>query len=92
MSLLDIIFHLANFIAPALALALALPVCDRFLLEKSPAAPVLYAQVAIIFVVGVVVLSAGLWLLGRDGMMATYTALVLCTASAQWLLSRRWRG
>ena len=37
-------------------------------------------------------LLAGLWLLGRDGKVLTYAALVLATASCQWLLQRGWKG
>jgi hypothetical protein len=50
------------------------------------------AQVAINFVVGCAVLVAGLIVLGRDGKMLTYAALVLGCATCQWVLVRGWRG
>jgi hypothetical protein len=31
------------------------------------------------------VLALGLWYYGRDGKMATYSAMVLAAASSQWL-------
>ena len=48
-------------------------------------------QIAINFVVGVVVLAAGLVLLGRDGKMLTYVALVIATATSQWWLLGGWK-
>jgi len=43
-------------------------------------------------VVGCAVLVAGLIVLGRDGKMLTYAALVLGCATCQWVLVRGWRG
>jgi len=37
------------------------------------------------------VLLAGLVVWGRDGKMLTYAALVLASASVQWLLLHGWR-
>ena len=89
---LDILNHLLNFAAPAASLALLLAVAGRMFRSKSPLALSLPAQAAIVFIVGVVVLAAGLVFFGRDGKMATYAALVLACGSAQWLLGRGWRG
>lgn len=91
MSLLDILLHLLNFSAPALLLALLLPLAARFLMKKQTPALAWWAQAAINFVVGIAVLLAGLWFWSRDGKMATYALLVLALASSQWLLSRGWR-
>jgi len=91
MNLLDILLHLANFTAPALVLALLLPLATRFLIKKQASALVWWAQAAINFIVGVVVMLAGLWLWSRDGKMVTYALLALALASSQWLLSRGWR-
>lgn len=87
----DILLHLLNFVAPALALALLLPWLPRFFWKKSNAGLAWWAQAAINFVVGVIVLLGCLWWLGRDGKMAAYAVLVLALASSQWLLSRAWR-
>lgn len=87
----DILLHLLNFVAPALALASLLPWLPRFLWKKSNPAPAWWVQIAINFAVGVIVLLGCLWWLGRDGKMAAYALLVLAVASSQWLLSRAWR-
>jgi hypothetical protein len=88
MTLWNALIHLLNFAAPALVLALSLPVLARFLGRfsgrKQAASLSLLAQVAINFVAGLVALMVGLWFFGRDGKMATYAALVLVLASTQW--------
>jgi len=91
MSLLDALLHLFNFAAPALVLALLLPLISHFLIKKQAPALAWWAQAAINFVVGVAVLLVGLWLWSRDGKMAAYALLVLTLATSQWLLSRGWR-
>lgn len=91
MSLLDMLLHLFNFAAPALVLALLLPLSAQFFIKKQAPALAWWAQAAINFVVGVAVLLVGLWLWSRDGKMVTYALLVLALASSQWLLSRGWR-
>ena len=92
MSLPNLLNHLLNFAAPALALALLLPLAAPFVMRKRPAVLGWRVQAAINFVVGLAVLLACLWALGRDGKMAAYAALVLAVATSQWLLSRGWRG
>ena len=95
MTPLDALFHLLNFTAPALALALSLPLLarllNRFSDRKRAASLNLLAQAAINFVAGVAVLAAGLWFFGRDGKMTTYAALMLVLASTQWGMGRGWR-
>jgi hypothetical protein len=85
----DVLLHLMNFAAPALALALALPWAARWVIRKSPMA--WWMQAVVNGLVGVLALALSLWWLGRDGKMAAYAALLLATASSQWLLSRGWR-
>jgi hypothetical protein len=89
---LDLLIHLLNFIAPALWLALALPLAARVFMKKTPAAPALPAQAAINLIVNITALTLGLLLWGRDGKMASYSAMVLLGASSQWLMLRSWRG
>ena len=88
MNLWNALIHLLNFAAPALALALSLPLLARFMdrfSEVNRAKNLGWlAQVAINLIAGLTVLTAGLWLFGRDGKMATYAALVLVLASTQW--------
>lgn len=87
--------HILNFLAPAAALALLLVllsrIFSRFLASKKLLTQSIYAQAAIIFIVNVLVLAAGLVLFGNDGKMATYAALVLASAVCQWVLWRGWR-
>lgn len=88
--------HLLNFIAPAACVALLLVLLSRlsFGLFKTnePLTHSLWAQAAIIFIVGVGILAAGLVVFGRDGRMLTYAALVLGAALCQWVLVRGWKA
>ena len=88
--------HLLNFLAPAAIVALLLTVSarvfGRFLRSKKPLAQSIWAQAAIIFIVNVGVLSAGLVLFGNDGKMASYAAMVLGAAFCQWVLWRGWKA
>lgn len=88
---LDLLLHLSSFVASALFLALLLPLTALVFKPKGAPAHSLWAQAAINFVAGTVVLTGGLWWFGRDGKMATYAALVLATATSQWLGGRAWR-
>jgi ABC-type nickel/cobalt efflux system permease component RcnA len=88
----DFTLHLLSFAAPALCMALLLPVAARFLMPKQAAARSYRTQAAINCIAGVLVLGAGLWYFGRDGKMATYAALAVVMATAQWLSLRAWRG
>ena len=82
--------HLLNFIAPAAVVALLLVLLarlfSRFLVSKRLVTQSLWSQVAIIFIVNVLVLAAGLVFFGNDGKMATYAAMVLAAAICQWIL------
>ena len=91
MGFFSLLNHLLNFAAPAAVVALLLALVARVFWQKEPVALAWYAQAAIIFAVGCSVLLASLWLLGRDGRMAGYGALVLASASVQWALLRGWR-
>jgi hypothetical protein len=95
MNPLDGLIHLLNFAAPALALALSLPLLARLMARFSDGKRAQslgwFTQAAINFVVGLTVLAAGLWFFGRDGKMATYAALVLVLASTQWVMGNGWR-
>ncbi len=88
---IDLLIHLLNFMAPAFFIAVLLVLAGKAFMRKSPGALALWKQVALVFGSGVLVLSAGLLLTGRDGKMLTYAALVVCCASVQWLLLKGWR-
>jgi hypothetical protein len=90
MNLQDILLHLLNFVAPALALAVLLPLLAWPLFRKRTAMP-WWGQMLVNFTVGVLVQLASLWWLGRDGKMMAYALLVLAVASSQWLMARGWR-
>ncbi len=92
MSPLAAINHLLNFVAPALVVAVLLVSFAHVFMRKTAKAHGWIAPIAINFIVGCAVLAAGLVLLGRDGRMLTYAALVLACATSQWLLLRAWRG
>lgn len=81
---LDAIWHLFNFIAPALGVALLSSTLAKLAWRRELAAVPwrrlsLWAALA-----GVLTLCAGLVLFGRDGRMATYGALVVASALALW--------
>lgn len=88
---LDVLFHLFNFVAPALFTGMMLALAARYVLRQKSARLSLPAQAAINSIAGVAVLAAGLWYFGRDGKMATYAALVVVCATSQWLAGRHWR-
>lgn len=91
MTLQDIVWHLLNFAAPALALAVLLPAASALLLR--PRAPWLpwWAQMLANAALGTLALLAALAWLGRDGKMLGYATLVLVLAAAQWCWVRGWR-
>ena len=91
MNLLDILLHLLNFVAPALGLAVLLPLLSRLFMKKQVFLLPWWGQVLLNFVVGVAALMGALWWLGHDGKMTGYALLVLAVGSSQWLLARGWR-
>lgn len=85
MSPITLVDHLASFAAPAFFVALVLGLGGRLILGKG--APLsFWAQVAANFAAGLAVLAGGLAYFGRDGMMATYAALVVVCGTLQWVL------
>jgi hypothetical protein len=87
---IDLFVHVCGFLAPAAFLALVLPPSTRLLLRgaRGPAWP---WQALGVFAAAAAVLALGLWYFGRDGKMATYAAVVVAAAAAQWLLVRAWK-
>ena len=88
--------HILNFIAPAAVVALLLVLAARlfnrcFVSNKSFVQSI-WAQAAIIFIVNVFVLVAGLVFFNNDGKMATYAAMVLAAALCQWALFKGWKA
>lgn len=95
MTLYLLVNHGLNGLAPAALMALLLPLLARvfieFLTSNQATTPAWWAQAAINFVVGGVVLTAGLVLFGRDGKMLTYVVLVLAMALSQWWQLGGWK-
>lgn len=91
MNLHDILFHLLNFAAPALGLAVLLPLLGRPFFKPQAALLPWWGQMLVNLVVGIAALGLSLWWLGRDGKMMGYGLLALAVASSQWLLVRGWR-
>ena len=89
---LALLNHAINFVAPAAWLALLVPLLSIFVIRKRAVTHTFKAQVAINFVVCLVALVLGLALFGRDGKMLTYLALVLVSATSQWILLKGWRA
>ncbi len=92
MSPLDLLNHMLNFLAPAMWIALLVPLSARLFFKKRPIALSWRKQAAVNFAVAAGVLVLGLWFFGRDGKMATYTAMALLCATSQWLMLRGWRA
>ena len=88
---LDLLNHLLNFAAPALAVGVLLALLAPLLYRKVPVARSLYAQTAINFVAGLGALVGGLVFFGRDGKMASYGLMVVLIASTQWVSARSWK-
>jgi hypothetical protein len=87
MSPVDAFWHLANLFGPAIGLALIVPTLAK-LLWRQELRRVAWRSLALWTLAAcAAVLLAGLVLLGRDGRMATYLALVLAAALTLW-----WRG
>lgn len=88
--------HILNFIAPAAVVALLLVLSgrffSRFLVSKKPKVPSIWVNMAIVFLVNLVVLATGLVFFGHDGKMATYAAMVLAAAVCQWVLFKAWKA
>ena len=87
--------HLLSFLAPAATMALLVVtisrIFSRFLTSNPLLVKPLSVRVAILFVVNVGVLVAGLVVFNNDAKMATYAAMVLASALCQWVLHRGWR-
>ena len=90
MTVWQLILHLLNFVLPALAMAAFMPWAGRWVMRSRGAVPV-RRRMAVHAMCGVGVLVAGLVVQGYDGEMATYAALVLVAATAEWAMHRGWK-
>ena len=84
MDFLDAFWHVLNLFAPALGVGLIAAAAAKLLWRKELAKASYLRLVLWSFVAGSAVLLAGLVVLGQDGRMLTYGAMVLACASALW--------
>ena len=91
MSPLDALNHLLNLFAPAAAMAVLLVWGGRLFLRQCHPLCAWWKQMLLQWLLGSMVLAAGMALWGHDGKMLTYAALVVATASGQWVLLRGWK-
>lgn len=91
MTALVLLNHVLNFLAPALCLALLLSLASHWVFRSKAKKSGLGMQLAVNVVLGLLVLTLGLWFFGRDGKMATYALMLVVSATAQWVMLRGWR-
>lgn len=92
MPVLDFLFHLLNFVAPAFFVALLLAVGARVVWPQKAHLLPWYLMAGLNALLGVMVLALGVVLTGQDARMGTYVTLLVTLASCQWLMSEGWRG
>lgn len=96
MTALNLTNQLLNFMAPAAFVAMLVVLGTRFFAllfrSKRPSALSAWAHLAIVFVVSLLVLVAGLAMFGRDGKMASYVLLAVGAATCEWLVLRGWQA
>ena len=89
MDALNLLWHIANFVLPALGVgALTAALCKLFW-RKSLARTSWFALAWQASAAGLAVLVAGLVLTGHDGRMVTYAGLVVACALVPWLRASR---
>ena len=91
MSFFDLANHLFNFVLPAIAMGVMMPLFSRTIWRKTAVKPSLQQQMLITTVACSAVLIAGLVIFGRDGKMLTYVGLVLAATGCQWWFQGGWR-
>lgn len=91
MSPFDIIVHVLNFSAPALALALLLRASEALFAWRRPLVANAWVRMLVIAGVGIASLLLSLVVTGHDGKVVGYAGLVVSAATAQWLLLGGWR-
>lgn len=85
----DAVGHLLNFFFPVLAMALLLPTLARLVWWHTLRAAGWWRLVGGCAAVNAAVWLAGLLLMGRDGAMLSYVALVLGSALTVWWMALR---
>ena len=86
MGLLDVFFHLLNFIAPAVVMACVFALAGRKIMPAK-----LYPTRKMVLVnslVGITILLLGMLILGHDGKIITYALLIAIQAGVQVFLGQ----
>ncbi len=84
---LDVFWHVANLLAPAVVLGLVASALAKLLWRRELQAVAWRGLAGWTMATSTLALLAGLVLTGRDGRMATYGAMVVVAALTLW-----WRG
>lgn len=84
---LDAFWHLANFFAPAVFVGAVSSLAVKLVWRRALQGVAWSRLTAWSCGVAALALVGGLWVLGRDGKMATYAAMIGAVALAQW-----WQG
>ena len=89
MSFFNFLLHAIALIAPAWGMALIFVSLTRLVLWRSQWRYAWGINVLANGLLGSLSLLLALVMMGEDGTLLAYTALVLCNATVQWLLLRR---
>ena len=81
---LDALWHLLNFFAPALGVGILAPTLAKLLWRSELRAIAWSRLVAVALGAAALALIGGLLVLGQDGRIATYGAMVAATARGLW--------
>ena len=87
----DILLHLLGFALPGFFVGFFMVFAMPMVWPRRPSVISMPVQLALHTVLTLTVSLAGLWWFGRDGKVATYGAVVLMAATAQWAFSGAWR-
>lgn len=83
------LIHMVNFFGPAIGLGLLVPTLARLFWWRELKSVAWWTLVKRVTVVCAVVSLLGYVILGRDGAMWTYTALVLASGGTLWWMGLR---
>lgn len=92
MTPLQQVWHLANFLAPAVFTAVIAVALTKLLWRRELAGVGWFGLTLWSTLAGEAAMIGGWMLSGRDGAMATYGAMVLAVATALWVAAFRLRG
>jgi len=86
---LDLFWHLANFVLPAVGVGALTAALCKLLWRRSLARTPWFTLAWQASAAGLAVLVAGLVITGHDGRMITYAGLVIACAAVPWFKSTR---